>query len=193
MSEVDDGSSSDSDSSVASSVSIKSLRTPANFEDGDSSGSQTQNPRSAFAITVVDKPLHVGSVDEFTTPTASSKKKVVRRTNLQIQADNAAKSSEKVVKISKASKKLAKKSTFDHPTQSENTERVAEKADQIPRVSSKQEKDSKIESSATVTHVTVNGVIFPLQAAKTVWTTVETLDLIKVLCNSPTCKYDAVL
>lgn len=189
MSDVDDGSSSDSDSSIASSVSTKSLRTPANFEDANSSGFQTQIPRSVFAITEIDNSLHVGLVDEFTTPTASSKKKVVRRTNLQIQADNAAKSSEKVVKISKASKKLAKKSAVDHQTQSENTARIAEKADQLPKVSSKQEKDSK---SATVTHVTVGGVTFPLQAAKTVWTTVETLDLIKVLCNSPTCKYDAV-
>lgn len=181
MSDVDDGSSSDSDSSIASSVSSKSLRTPANFEDPNSSGSQTQIP--------IDNSLHVGLVGEFTTPTASSKKKVVRRTNLQIQADNAAKSLEKVVKISKASKKLAKKSTIDHQTQSENTARIAEKADQLQKVSSKQEKDSK---SATVTHVTVGGVTFPLQAAKTIWTTVETLDLIKVLCNSPTCKYDAV-
>lgn len=64
---------------------------------------------------------------------------------------------------------------------SENTVRTTEK------VSTKQ---GEIDASATVTHVTVNGVSFPLQAAKTVWTTAETLDLIKVLCISSSSKHD---
>ena len=97
MSDIDDGSSSDSGSSVASSKSTKSSRTPVSSGKIDTV--------VASNATASDKSAAVGLVDDFSTPTASSKKKVVRRTNLQIQADNAAKASEKVVKISKSSKK----------------------------------------------------------------------------------------
>lgn len=97
MSDIDDGSSSDSGSSVASSKSTKSSRTPVSSGKIDTV--------VVSNATASDKSAAVGLVDDFSTPTASSKKKVVRRTNLQIQADNAAKASEKVVKISKSSKK----------------------------------------------------------------------------------------
>ena len=174
MSDFDEGSSSDSDSSVASSVSNQCSQTPA-VSEGIVSQIHIQS--------IAKDSAPVGLVGEFSTPTASAKKKVVRRTNLQIQADNAAKSSEKVVKTSKLSKKQARESKLDPLIQTE-------KADPISTASTTQEKDSKIESSATVTHVAVNGVSFPLQAAKTVWTTAETLDLIKVLYNSPPSKRD---
>lgn len=173
MSDIDDGSSSDSGSSVASSKSTKSSRTPVSSGKIDTV--------VASNATASDKSAAVGLVDDFSTPTASSKKKVVRRTNLQILADNAAKASEKVVKISKSSKKMAKQSKFDPEMLSENTARTTEK------VSTKQ---GEIEASAAVTHVTVNGVSFPLQAAKTVWTAAETVDLIKVLCISSSSKHD---
>ena len=179
MSDIDEGSSSDSDSSVASSVSNQCSQTPAISED---IVSQTH------IQSIAKDSAPVGLVPEFSTPTASSKKKVVRRTNLQIQADNAAKSSEKVVKISKVSKK--QKSKLDTLVQSEDTAKITDKVDPISKACTTQEKDSRIETSVTVTHVTVGSDRFPLQAAKTVWTTAETLDLIKVRWNSPPSSRD---
>ena len=68
MSDIDDGSSSDSDSSVASSMSTKCLRTPANFEDEDPFVSQIQIPRIASTIAGSDDFAQVGLMGEFSTP-----------------------------------------------------------------------------------------------------------------------------
>ena len=87
----------------------------------------------------------------FLTPVPSAKKKVVRRTNLQIQADQALKTAAKVTKVPKSSKS-----------------------------ESKSESDVKY---AAATTVTINGEVFPVQAAKSVWTTGETMELIRAFKN----------
>ena len=79
------------------------------------------------------------------------KKKVVRRTNLQIQADQALKTAAKLTKVPKPSKSESK-----------------------PK--------SEVKSVAS-TSVTIIGEVFPIEAAKTVWTTGETMDLIRAFKN----------
>lgn len=87
----------------------------------------------------------------FLSPALSAKKKFVRRTNLQIQADQALKTAAKVTKVPKSSK-----------------------------AESKSESDVK---SAAATSVTINCEMFPVQAAKSVWTTGETMELIRAFKN----------
>ena len=99
--------------------------------------------RSTSSVTIDDV--------SFLTPIPSVKKKVVRRTNLQIQADQALKTAAKLVKVSKSSKPESKS-------------------------------ESEVKSAAS-TSVTINGEVFPVQAAKSVWTTGETMDLIRAFKN----------
>ena len=81
----------------------------------------------------------------------SAKKKVERRTNLQIQADQALKIAAKVTKVPKSSKSESKS-------------------------------ESDVESTAA-TSVTINGEMYPVQATKSVWTTGETMELIRAFKN----------
>jgi hypothetical protein len=127
MSMSDDSSDMDSDSSITS------------------SGSSKTSTRESPEITI----------ESYQTPGPSTKKKVVRRTNAQIQLDNMKKMSEKSAKME--AKKVPK------PT----TSSVA-----------KSEIKTDIKIDSTPSTIEINGVTFPVQLARSNWSVAEQLALI---------------
>ena len=151
--------------SILSRTSLQTMSSNSDDSSDDSStcfGSENESSASkSFGAdtesSISSKSIHSAGLSleaSFTTPVPATAKKKIRRTNAQIQADTAAKAALKLIDNDVISNKKS-----------------------IPNAKSKATLKT-VPQTVTETTIAIGDVTFPLQTARTVWTTKEQLDLI---------------